>query len=357
MHLVKWFRKNMTRLMAVFVILIMIAFIMPSVLNQLAKPRLTGPTKAMWYFNKDKKISLNDIRQASSELAAMRSLYIAEFLISQQDLRLALLGELLFPESVPAAVISDEFKKIAIQNQLNISPSRIDDFFEQSHGRAELFWIMLKEEAKNTGCVIPPQIAGDILNQFIPSITNNKINAATAVRKAAQANQMTDDKVFATFADVLAVASYARILTDVEDVTEAQVARTISGTTENITAEYVEFKSETFVDKLNEPNDGEITLQFDKYKNYFPGIITEDNPCGFGYKQKPRVAVEYAIVKREDVKKLVTPPTEEEIEEFYQQNLERFVEQVPTDINDPNSKTTERQRSYAEVAGLIRDAL
>jgi hypothetical protein len=48
MHLVKWFRKNMTKLMAVFVILIMIAFIMPSVLSQLAKPRLGGPGKAMW---------------------------------------------------------------------------------------------------------------------------------------------------------------------------------------------------------------------------------------------------------------------------------------------------------------------
>jgi hypothetical protein len=357
MHLVKWFRKNMTKLMAVFVILIMIAFIMPSVLNQLAKPRLSGPEKAMWYFNKDKKISTNDIRQASAELAAMRSLYIDRFLINQRDLRFALLGELIFPESAPAAVFDDGIKKIALQNQLRISPSRIDDFFEQGRGRAELFWIMLKEEAKNAGCVIPPQTAGEILNQLIPNITDNKIDAATAVRRAAQIGQMSDDKVLATFADILAVAGYARILTDVEDVTEAQIAHTVSGMSENITADYVEFKSETFVDKTNESSDKEITLQFDKYKNYFPGIITEDNPCGFGYKQKPRVAVEYMIVKLEDVKKLVTPPTEEEAEEFYQQNLEHFVEQVPTYINDPNSEMTKKQRSYAQVAGLIRNSL
>ena len=357
MHLVKWIRKNMTKLMAVFVILIMIAFIMPSVLNQLAKPRLSGPTKAMWYFSKDKKISFDDVRQASSELAAMRSLYIDKFLISQPDLRFSLLGELIFPESVPAAMLSDEMKKIALQNQLPISPSRIDDFFEQGRSRAELFWIILKEEAKNAGCAVSPQTAGEILNQLIPNITDNKIDAATAVRRAGQTSQMTDDKVLATFADILAVSGYARILTDTEDVTEAQVAHNISEMGENITAEYVEFKSETFVDKLNEPNDGEIASQFDKYKNSFPGIITEDNPCGFGYKQKPKVAVEYTIVKLEDVKKLITPPTEEEAEEFYQRNLERFVERIPTDINDPNSETTEKQKSYAEVAGLIRDAL
>ena len=357
MHLVKWIRKKMTMLMAIFVIFIMIAFIMPSALNQLAKPHLSGPEKAAWYFNKDKKISFNDVRQASTELAAMRSLYIDKFLINQRDLRFALLGELIFPESAPAAAFSDELKRITIQNQLRISPSRIDDFFEQSRGRAELFWIMLKEEAKNAGCAVSPQNAGEILNRLIPNITENKIDAATAVQRAAQIGQMTDDRVLATFADILAVVSYARILTDVEDITEAQIARIVSGTSENMTAEYVEFNSETFVDKVNEPNDGEIASQFDKYKNYFPDIITEDNPCGFGYRQRPRVAVEYMIVKLEDVKKLVTPPTEEETEEFYQQNLDRFVEQIPTDMNDPNSKTIEKQKSYAEVAGLIRDAL
>ena len=38
MHLVKWIRKNMTRLMAVFVILIMVAFIMPGLLQKLSRP-------------------------------------------------------------------------------------------------------------------------------------------------------------------------------------------------------------------------------------------------------------------------------------------------------------------------------
>jgi hypothetical protein len=359
MHLVKWIRKNMTMLMAIFVIFIMIAFIMPSVLNQLSKPRLSGPEKAMWYFNKDKKISLNDIRYAQTELAAMRSLYIDTFLINQRDLRFSLLGELIFPESSSAASLSDEMKKTAAQNQFYISPSRINEFFEQSRGRAELFWIMLKEEAKDAGFSMSPKTAGEILNQIIPNITDRKIETAAAVQKAAQISQMTEDKVLAIFADILAVAGYARVLTDVEDITEAQLASNIAAMSESITAEYVEFKSDTFVDKINEPNDKEITLQFDRYKNYFPGIITEDNPCGFGYKQSPRVAVEYMIVKLDDVKKLVTLPTEEEAEEFYQQNPDHplITEEVPGDINDPNSEPVRKQKSYAEVAGLIRDSL
>lgn len=357
MHLVKWFRKNMTKLMAIFVILIMIAFIMPSVLNQLAKPRSSGPTRAMWYFGDNKKISFNDIKQATSELAAMRSLYIDKFLIGQQDLGFRLLGELIFPESVPGAAVSDEIKNIVMQNQLRISPGRIDDFFEQSRARAELFWILLKAEAKNAGCAVPPQRAGEFLKALIPKITDNKIDAATAVRNAGQVNGMTDDMVLATFADILAVASYARTVTDTEDITGAQVAAFAAKTNESINAEFVEFSSEKFLDKISEPNEIEIVLQFEKYKDYFPGTITEENPCGFGYKQKPRAALEYMIVKTEDAKKLVTQPTEEDVEDFYQKNLERFIEQVPQDANDPNSKTIERQKSYAQVASAIKDAL
>jgi len=357
MHLVKWFRKNMSKLMSVFVILIMIAFIMPSVLNQLAKPRMKGPEKAMWYFNKDKKISFNDIAAASKELIAMRSLYADKFLIMQPDLRFRLLGHLLFPEAVTGALLNDEIKSTALQSQLCISPQRIDDFFRQATGRPELFWIILKAEAKNAGCSVSPEHAGNILNILIPKITDNRIDAQTAVKNTAQANGMTDDTVLASFADILSIISYARTVTDTEDVTEAQTAVLAEKEKETTSAEFVEFNNDTFIDKTSKPSEAETDAQFDKYKSYYPNIITEENPYGFGYKQEPRVAIEYMIVKFEDVKKLITAPTEEEAEEFYQQNLKRFTEKVPEDANDPNSKITEKQKSYAEVAGNIKNAL
>ena len=83
MHLVKWIRKNMSKLMAVFVILIMVAFIMPQVLNQLAKPRSRGPEKAMWLYDTDSQISYNAVRQATGELAVLKGLFIDNFLLGQ----------------------------------------------------------------------------------------------------------------------------------------------------------------------------------------------------------------------------------------------------------------------------------
>ena len=359
MHLVKWFRKNMTKLMAIFVIVIMMAFIMPSVLQQLAKPRFEGPNKALWYFYGDKEINPNDIRQAANELSAMKMLYVDDFLMSQPDLRFKLLGQLLFPQTTTGAPLSDEIKRTAMRMQFRISPARIDDFFAQATGRAELFWILLKAEAKNAGCAVTTERTGGLLNMLVPKMTNDKVDAVTAVRNAGRAYQMTDDMVLGTFADVLSVITYVRLVLDTEDVTEAEVAAVAAKTKETINAEFVEFGNEIFIDKVSEADEKEIALQFEKYKNDFSGTITEENPYGFGYKQKPRVALEYMIIKLDDIKKLVTAPTEEEAEEFYQQNpnLEPFIEKYPQDPNNPDSEMIERQRSYAEVANNIKNSL
>jgi hypothetical protein len=357
MHLVKWFRKNMTKLMAVFVILIMIAFIMPTVLQQLSKPRSVGLENAMWLYGKDKKITINEMRQATTELAVLRGLYVNRFLLGQQDLKLILLGQLLFPETVPAATLSDELKKMAVQDRYYISPSRIDDFFSQSHGRPELYWIGLKYEASQAGCAVPSSRAGEILNLLIPQVTNNQLDAATAVKRICSANGMTDEQGLAAFAEVLSIVVYSRIVSDAENITESQMENMFARAKEKISAEFVPFKAEDFLDKASEPDNAQIAAQFEKYKNYLPNTISEDNPYGFGYKQMPRISLDYMIIKLEDVKKLVTKPTEEEVENYYQHNLERFTEQIPVDANDPNSKTVTKQRSYAEVADAIKEGL
>ncbi|MFA5292622.1 MAG: hypothetical protein WC496_06255 [Phycisphaerae bacterium] len=357
MHLVKWFRKNMTKLMAIFVILIMVAFIMPTVLTQLAKPRSTGLENAMWLYGKDKKITVNDLREATAKLTVLRGLYVDKFLLGQQDLRSILLGQILFPESVPAALLDDEIKKLSIQNRLSISPSRIDEFFAQSRGRAELFLIALGDEAASAGCVVPAKQAGEILNIIIPQVTNNQVDAATAVKRVCSANNMSDAQGLEAFADILSIMTYARIVGDTENVTESQLENIFARAKEKINAEFVQFNAENFLDKASEPDSAAITEQFEKYKNYLPGTVDDDNPYGFGYKLMPRVALEYMIVRLEDVKKLVAMPAEEETEDYYQHNLERFVEEMPAESNAPDAKPVTRQKSYAEVADMIKRGL
>jgi hypothetical protein len=112
-----------------------------------------------------------------------------------------------------------------------------------------------------------------------------------------------------------------------------------------------------FAETQPEPTQQEISEHFDRYKKFFAGTVSDQNPYGFGYKLPDRVPLQYIAVKLDDVSGIVTPPTAEQTEEYYRKNRERYVEQIPSDPNDPNSPLIERTKSYAEVAGIIGDSL
>lgn len=359
MHLVKWIRKNMGKLMAIFVIVIMIAFIMPSLLNELAKPRYGGKSRAMYTYADGKAITAQDLQHAAVQLQALRGLMVDRLLPALGDLRSVLLGQLLFPESENAAMVSDELKNAVMQSGLRINPADIDEFFKQSRGRAELFFILLRSQAENAGCAVTPEMAGNTLKSVIPQMTNNQVDAAALVKNIAAATGMSDEQILKSFADVLTILAYSRVVTDTENVTISQLENTYARMNERMDVNFVQFAAADFEDKVPQPTDAQITGQFEKFKNAVPGVITEENPVGFGYKLPPRVALDYMIIKIDDVKKNVAQPTEEEVEEFYRQNLDRppITIEVQQDPNDPNSKTIKKQRPYAEVADMIRKGL
>ncbi len=89
-----------------------------------------------------------------------------------------------------------------------------------------------------------------------------------------------------------------------------------------------------------------------------PGDASESNPFGFGYRLPNRVQFEYIAVKLSDVAAIVKPPTDEDVEQYYQQNRARqFTQKVPSDPNDPNSPEIEKVRSFVEVADEIMSQL
>lgn len=349
----------MSKLMAIFVILIMIAFIMPSLLNQLSRPRMRAQDTAMWLYNKDKKISVEDLREATAQLSVLRGLMTDKFLLAQQDIRSILLSQLLFPESQSGVLISDELKNIVMQNRLLISPAKIDEFFRQSRGRAELFYILLKDEAAQAGCAVSQKYAGDALNIVIPQLTNNQIDAASLVKNISSSSGMSDEQIVGIFADILSVMTYSRIVTDIENVTQSQLENIYARANEEIDVNFVQFSADQFVDKVPQPSQAQLTGQFEQFKDVTAGRITEENPLGFGYKLSPRVALDYMIIKLDDLKQNATPPTNEEIEDYYRQNLERppITTEVPLDPNDPNSEMVKRQKSFSEVADMIKRGL
>jgi len=133
--------------------------------------------------------------------------------------------------------------------------------------------------------------------------------------------------------------------------------QSVSRERETIDVNFVKFDSSLFAETQSEPNQEGISEHFNKYKQYFSGSVSKGNPYGFGYKLLDRVQLEYITCRLDDVSKIVTPPTQEEAEEFYRRNRTQFTEEVLSDPNDPNSLLTERIKGYSEVASIISNNL
>jgi len=359
MHLVKWIRKNQRKLMAFVVIFIMIAFVGGAAFQQIMR-RMGAGAGTVAYFGEKDKITGSDILGAQSDLNVLRILMFDRLLhLGLGDLSSRLLAIRLFPDSRTDAAMSDDMKRAVIQGRLQMSTKDIDVFFSQVTGRSELLWILLKAEAKQAGCVVTNREAKQILRQIVPQLTQGRVDAKRLVDYIIKNHGIPEREIFRIAGDLWAVLAYTRMITSNEDITIAQVRAAIGREGEKIDAEFVRINASDFVAGQPEPTPEELADQFERYKKSPPDRIDDRNPYGFGYEQPARIALEYLILKLDDVRTLVAEPTPDETEAFYRQNLGLpdyqflFKYEELADPNDPESKV-QKTRSYAEVAGQIQ---
>ncbi len=340
--------------MAVVVIVIMVGFIGGTYIQQLGR-RATGLHNVVAWFGDNNKITNYDLSLARQELEILRALRM-DVLLSTHDLRTILLGELLFSERRTSPALVNRVRQIIRANNYRISDKQINDIYRRSVS-SEVYWLLLKKEAELAGISVPDKSSGYQLGRIIIPQLFNGATYSQVISFLINQHGVPEDQILTAFSKLLAVLEYAGMVCSSEDVTDRQIMYNVSMEGETVDVEFVKFDSAVFAETQGQPSEQEISEHFDKYKGIFAGDISEGNPYGFGYKLPDRARIEYIAVKLDDVSAIVTPPTQEEIEEHYQKNRQLYTEQVPSDPNDPNSATVERTKSYAEVAGIISDGL
>ncbi len=354
MALVRWFRKNNAKIMAVVVVFLMIAFLMPTTLKQLGRYR--GAKRTAVAFTRDnKKITNYDFGDARRELELLKSIRADILLLSTQDLRSILLGELLFSEQRVSPVIISRIKTMIRDNQCRISDKQINDIHRHRRG-SEVYWLLLKEEAERAGISVSSQQSGSLLERMAPQLFPGA-SYAQVMETVTNHYGVSEDEILTALGKLLSVLDYTKLICSNEDVTIREVMHTMSKRNETVSVEFVKLDSSVFAKSQAEPTGQAMTEQFEKYKGFPAGTASKENPYGFGYKLPDRVALEYLAVKLDDVSKIITPPTEEETEEYYRRNIRQFTTSEPSDPNDPNSPPIEKSKSYAEVAGIISKEL
>ena len=363
MNLVKWLRKNNKKVMAVVVIVIMFGFIGGSYIQQLSQRR-TGLYKTVAYFGDNRKITKYDIDIARRELETLRMLRadvllknIGTPLTQTQDLRAFLLGELLFSERTTSPRSVNYIKRLIRYSNYRISDKQIDDIYDRSMGN-ETYWLLLKKEAELAGIRISKEVAVRQLTGAISAFARRLpdfqgLTYQRLVGAIMNRQRLAEKEVLATFAKLLAVLEYCTVVCASEDVTNSQTMHDSIWQEEIMDVEFVKFDSAVFAKTQNEPNEEKMSEHFEKYKAPFAGDTSKENPYGFGYKIPDRVQLEYSAVKLDDITDIVTEPTDDEVEEYYDKRREELYELVPSDPNDPNSPPVKQTKSYTEVASAI----
>ena len=356
MNLVRWFRKYNKKVMAVVVIVIMFGFIGGGTLLQQLSRRAGVVTVATIA---GKPITNSELGLARRELDILRMLR-ADELLRSQDLQGILLGELLFSEQRASPALINRLKQIIRTNQYGISDKQINDMYRRQ-APASVYWYCLQNEAQHAGISIPNAQVGELLGKIIPQLfsgqTYSQLMGAIISRQ-----RIPEEQILATLGKLLSVLQYAQMICSNEDVTSRQIMHAAGAEEERIDVEFVKLESAVFAEIPRNtdagPGEEKMMEHFDKYKNFYPGAVSNENPYGFGYKLPDRVQLEYIAIRLADVRSIVTAPTQDELGDYYNRHkADLFTEQVRTDPNDPNSPLAERVKSYAEVAGAISHQL
>jgi len=358
MNPIKWLRKNERKVMTVVVILIMIAFIGGTALQQLMS-RVDPNKKTVAFYGQKGKITPMDLRAGRSELDVLNVLGIPRLLVSMNDISAEFLGQILFGSDWQMSVyVNDMMKQRIIRGQLPAGISDVDKFFLQAGGQSELYWLLLKAEARAAGCVVPLEQARNTLKLVIPQLMPGG-DAGQLVDAIVTRHRVTEEKIMLILADLLGILSYSKMVTGNEELTIAQIRSAIGRGREKIDAEFIKIDAADFIDQVDAQSDEKLAEQFNLYKTTTSGLYSDDNPFGFGYKLPAMAALEYILVRLEDVKALIEDVSQDEMEDFYRQNRDNqgysriFQYTFRKDPNDPASESTQ-VRTYSQAQGLIK---
>ena len=156
MSLMVWFRKNNRTIMAFVVIALMIVFTIEPLMNYFSSTR-TGEGKVIGYYGDGKKINRQDVALANQQFEILRMLGIESVLRpedprfgSGQDLRIVLLGELIFPERSDAVGSVSRIKQIVSMDNYSVSDKQINGIYTKQYP-ASIYWLLLTREAFEAG--------------------------------------------------------------------------------------------------------------------------------------------------------------------------------------------------------------
>lgn len=367
MTLIRWFRKRNKQLLAVFGVLIMVGFLIPSLANLSQRGKIDQVIgSCAGELGKEIEISTNSLTMRLTLLKAMRGLGIdqvslahSQYMILDKIFDLGAfpalgtyilffndpgfsqgLRQSLYSQASSWASDRQEYEQILVE---------IDELIDKSSDRGLLFFL-LAQEAHNAGIYATEEQVSAIIGMCRQFAAQGAIRASS-MQAVKEQSGLAERQIRGAIGDYLSILRYCDMLTRSLAMSEPQLKKKIRDQVQlmSITGTYVQFDAGLFLDQVSEPSEADLQKIFEQHKSFTAGKADDDNPHGIGYLLADRLAVEYLKVDIDEAAKLVTQEFEklslgqqdEELERYLENNKEQFIIPVPpteegqVDLSDP----------------------
>ncbi|AQQ10419.1 hypothetical protein L21SP3_02251 [Sedimentisphaera cyanobacteriorum] len=347
MNIVRLFKKRRHTIMVWLLVLIMIAFLGGTALQQVLSSR--GPSrKVVAVFADGTEIRAKDRVAAANELEVLRAVGGGR-LLQQTGLNGLIAANLLFPDGGTSSMLETQLKYAAMQGNLTVSEKVVDKFFNAEQIDPVSAWMMLNKEVYKYGASVSSKNAQKLLVQYMGD------RAGTIIKRASRKMQTPQEDIVEVFAKMLSVVNYVDMAVRNSNITAKDLEAAAGFKNEKFSAQYVNFPASKYTDQAGEPSQEQMEELFEKYKSFTDQSFSSDNPYGFGYKIEDCVKLDYLIVQSQDVKDSVEKPTESEKEEYYSDNKSKYTQQKPKNPEDENSEKIEVTQPYSKVIRQVEN--
>lgn len=390
MTAIKWFRKNNKKLLAVFGVLLMVGFLVPSFTGMRSQGNFNG---AIGYIidqnGEEVEISLVQVQKSDTQLRVMRELGL-NVLCQFDGQRSPLLCQLPSMGGVgPFPVIAtsmlffgDNQYALGVRHFLqgqamNWSKDReeyerfleyVNELTASDAGRASLYFLLLAGESHRNGIYATDKQIDQVFEAYRQLIERRHIRPHD-IQQVLRSSRMSETELKQAVGDYLAIVRYGDMVTRQLAVSEPQLRKKIRDQIEqkNVKGTYISFSADMFRDKTGEPSEDDLQKHFEKYKQFRPDEIDkEKNPFGFGYLLPDRVQVEYLKIDLSEVEKIVTAEfaqlpagkQEETLQKYWTAQKQQFRVPLPESEIDPCDAQAPRYRdpAFDEVYGKVKQA-
>ena len=182
-----------------------------------------------------------------------------------------------------------------------------------------IFGDLLRRESVRLGI----NVNDDAISDYIKMVSDQKLSTED-FREIKQELHVGDHYIYELLRDEIAARMAAEMTFPRSTTTPQQRWSAFRKVNVKNSIEATTIPVDAFVKSVSDPSDSELRAYFKEHAEKFPSAKGEP-----GFRQPARAKLAYLEADYETIESKVTPPTDEEVEKYYQDNKEFFIDRTP----------------------------